>query len=397
MIRAQGHVTAARGFRASGISCGIKDSEKDLALVVCEARASAAAVFTTNRFCAAPVILSRSRLAAGFARAVVVNSGCANAATGEAGIRDAEAVTAEVAKRLGVDDGEVLAASTGRIGRRLPVEKITGGLDALVDGLGLEGGKDAAEAILTTDTCPKEALSRFKMGPCEVTIGGMAKGAGMIHPDMATMLAFITTDAAVAPPCLREMLMESVARSFNRITVDGDRSTNDSVFLLASGLAGNPAIENSSSAEGRAFVAALDEVASELAEMIVRDGEGASKFIEILVRGARNAAEARRIGFAVANSPLFKTAMYGEEPNWGRILSSVGASGVEIQPRDVVVSLQGECVFRHGAPAGADDEKLRESMKREDITVEISVGGGAAQERILTCDFTPEYVDLNCT
>jgi len=397
MQKAFGHITAARGFRAAGICCGIKRGVRDLALIVSETRAAAAGTFTTNGFCAAPVILSRARLRSGRARAIIVNSGCANAATGTAGMRDAELITRDVARMLSIHPTDVLAASTGRIGRLLPVERIRSGLSALVGRLSVAGGRDAAHAILTTDTCPKEALVRVVVGRREVTVGGMAKGAGMIHPMMATMLAFITTDAAVTPSCLRQILREGVEKSFNRISVDGDRSTNDSVFILASGLAGNTVIERGDSKAGQLFSSALDEITATLAEKIVRDGEGASKFIEIMVRGARDRSEAKRLGFAVANSPLFKTAMYGEEPNWGRILSALGGSDVALRPERVSVVLQGKRVFRRGAPAGVPEGVLRARMKTRRISVEIILERGRAEERILTCDLTPDYVKLNKT
>lgn len=397
MQKAHGYVTAAKGFRAAGICCGIKKGVRDLALIVSETPASAAGTFTKNSFCAAPVALSRARLRLGRARAIVVNSGCANAATGIAGARDAELITRDVAGLLSIDCEEVLAASTGRIGRRLPLEKIRSGLGTLVGRLSVAGGKDAARAILTTDTRPKEALARVVIGRKRVTIGGMAKGAGMIHPMMATMLAFITTDAAIAPACLAEILRGSVEKSFNRISVDGDQSTNDSVFILAGGLAGNAPIERSDSKAGRLFARALDEVTAKLAEKIVLDGEGASKLVEIVVRGARDGDEAKRLGFAIANSPLFKTAMYGEEPNWGRILSAAGGSGVDLKPERVSVILQGKCVFRRGAPAEASEDALRARMRTKRIGVELIVGRGRAEERILTCDLTPDYVELNKT
>lgn len=393
-----GHVTAARGFRAAGLSCGIKDAGvKDLALLVCETSAAAAGAFTTNRICAAPVMVSRERLRSGRARAIIVNSGCANAATGLPGVRDAELIAGEAAAALGISPAEVLPASTGRIGRRLPLDRIRAALPALVSSLSVEGGRDAAQAILTTDTCPKEALASVIIGGREVTVGGMAKGAGMIHPMMATMLAFITTDAAVAPECLRHLLLKSVERSFNCISVDGDRSTNDSVVVLASGLAGNAPIERPDSGEAGLFSRALDEVTSQLAEKIARDGEGASKFVEIIVRGAKDRAEARRLGFAVANSPLFKTAMYGEDPNWGRILSALGAAGVDFRPDEVDLVLQGIRVFRGGLPCGADEAQLRQLLRGETIRVEVGLARGSAEERVLTCDLTPQYVELNCT
>lgn len=390
-----GCVTAAAGFRAAGACCGIKEGAKDLALIVSDVSAAAAGTFTTNRFCAAPVRLSRRRLAAGRARAIVANSGCANAATGDDGFRDAEAVAEAAARALGIDPAEVLTASTGRIGRRLPVGKIVPALPALAAALSRAGGRDAAAAILTTDTRPKEAVARLALGGKEATIGGMAKGAGMIHPEMATMLAFITTDAAVEPACLAAMLRVSVEKSFNRITVDGDRSTNDSVFLLANGLAGNTPLTRAASDDVRRFAEALDEVTGKLAEMIVRDGEGASKFVEIVVRGARDAAEAKRLGFAVANSPLVKTAIYGRDPNWGRVLSSLGAAGVDFTQDSVELFLQGRRVFGNGAPAEADEAALRKLFEESDVKIEVRLSRGEARERILTCDLTPDYVELN--
>ncbi|MCX6357100.1 MAG: bifunctional glutamate N-acetyltransferase/amino-acid acetyltransferase ArgJ [Candidatus Aureabacteria bacterium] len=395
--KTHGYITSPKGFRASGIACGIKkEGVRDLALIVSDVEAAAAGTFTTNRFCAAPVQICRTRLESGRAQAIVVNSGCANAATGVEGLADAEAVVAETARLLSIPPAMVLPASTGRIGRRLPLQKIKAFLPALVSGLSLDGGREAALAILTTNTVPKEAISRAAPGGRGVIIGGMAKGAGMIHPRMATMLAFITTDAAVSPATLQALLAASVDRSFNCITVDGDRSTNDSVCILANGRAGNQPITSPDSADARLFARALDEVTAALAEKIVRDGEGASKFVEITVRGARDSREARRLGFAVANSPLFKTAMYGEDPNWGRILSSLGAADIDFDPASVELILQGHRVFRAGAPVAADDASLKKSLKGGDIRIEVIMERGSAAERVLTCDLTPQYVDLNC-
>lgn len=395
MAKAIGCVTAPAGFRAAGICCGIKRGRKDLALIVSDISAAAAGTFTTNCYAAAPVVLSRGRLRAGRARAIVVNSGCANACTGEKGARDAERVTSKAAGILGIEPEEVLAASTGRIGCRLPVERIEKGLEDLAARLGREGGADAAVAILTTDSCPKEAVETLAIDDREITIGAMAKGSGMIMPEMATMLCFITTDAAVSPGCLRHILRESVEKSFNRISVDGETSTNDSVFLLANGLAKNRTIEEPDSPEGRLFAAALGRITGLLAEKIVRDGEGASKFLEIIVRGARSQDEAKRLGFAIANSPLFKSAMYGEEPNWGRILSALGAAGVDLEPERVRVLLQGETVFNRGSPGGADEEVLRALIRGEDIAVEVFLERGSGEARILGCDLSPHYVDIN--
>jgi glutamate N-acetyltransferase/amino-acid N-acetyltransferase len=238
-------------------------------------------------------------------------------------------------------------------------------------------------------------VAQFEIDGVTITVGGMAKGAGMVYPGMATMLAFITTDIAITASCLKGLLLDSVEKSFNCISIDGDRSTNDSVFVLASGVAGNGIIEREDSAEAILFKKALDDVTAKLAEKIVRDGEGASKFIEIIVAGASDRNEAKRLAFAVANSPLFKTAIYGEQPNWGRVLSALGASGVDLDPKGTRVLLQGQCVFQKGGASGADEDKLEELLKREVIRVEINLERGKGEAKILTCDLTPQYVDLN--
>lgn len=397
MMKTSGFITAPRGFRAAGICCGIKAKKPDLALLVSDRPAAAAGTFTTNSFRAAPVLLSGERLKKGSARAIVVNSGCANACTGEEGRRDAERIIGRTASLLGIDASEVLAASTGRIGPRLPVSRIEKGIESLVRNLSPAGGGDAAAAILTTDSCPKEAVAHLTVDGRKVTVGGMAKGAGMIHPGMATMLAFITTDASIAPGCLRLLLGESVESSFNRISVDGDMSTNDSVFALANGLAGNPVIEAPDSAAARRLASAVDSVTAALAEKIVRDGEGATKFVRIVVRGARDSAEAARLSSAVARSLLFKCAVYGEKPNWGRVLSALGSAGVELDPKKVTVLIQGKTVFDGGAPLPGDGASLKGLLSPEDITVEITVGKGYGAAIYLTCDLTPQYVEINST
>ncbi|MDQ7819601.1 MAG: bifunctional glutamate N-acetyltransferase/amino-acid acetyltransferase ArgJ [Armatimonadota bacterium] len=389
-----GGVTSPRGFLASGVHCGIKASRPDLALVVCERPATAAAVFTTNRVKAAPVLLSQQRIRSGRARAVVINSGNANACTGPRGLADAREMAALVAAGLGASEEEVLVASTGVIGVPLPMEALRRGIPQAVRALRPDGGDDAARAILTTDAFPKTAAARVEVGGVAVTVGGMAKGAGMIHPRMATTLGVITTDAAVTPPALQRALREAADGSFNRISVDGDTSTNDSLFCLASGMAGNPPLDEDS--EGlAAFQAALDAVARELALMVVRDGEGTGRIGRLVVRGARSADDARRVAEAVMTSPLVKTALAGPEPNWGRIVAAAGRSGAEVDPDRFDVWIAGHLVARGGAAAGADLDAVAADMRRPEveIVVDLRLGHGAWSGWF--SDLTEAYVKTN--
>jgi glutamate N-acetyltransferase/amino-acid N-acetyltransferase len=389
-----GGITSPRGFVASGVHCGIKASRKDLALLACERPATAAAVFTTNRVKAAPVLLSQDRIRSGRARAIVVASGNANACTGPQGLADAREMAALVAAELGVPDDDVLVASTGVIGIPLPMEAIRRGIPAAVRALRRDGGDDAAQAILTTDAFPKTAAAQVEVGGTVVTVGGMAKGAGMIHPRLATTLGFLTTDAAVTAPALQRALREAAERSFNRISVDGDTSTNDSLFCLASGLAGNPTIGEAG--EGlEVLQAALTAVAQELARMVVRDGEGTGRVGVLVVRGARSADDARRVADAVMTSPLVKTALAGGEPNWGRIVAAVGRSGAEVDPDRIDVWIAGHQVARGGAAAGADLAVVAAQMRRPEveIVVDLHLGDGAWSGWF--ADLTEAYVRTN--
>ena len=391
-----GGVTAPRGFSAAGLACGLKkDGAPDLALVFSESPAVAAGVFTTNKVKAAPVIVSQEHLAAEYARAVVLNSGNANACLGEQGLQDARAVATETAGLLQISPEEVLLGSTGVIGVPLPVGKILAALPNLVKSLSTTGGAAAARAIMTTDTRPKEWGCYFELGGEEVRIGGMAKGSGMINPKMATMLAVITTDARVERELLREALREVVALTFNRITVDGDTSTNDTVFLLANGMAGAPPVTRGRSLDE--FKAALYDVAVHLAKMIVEDGEGATKFITVRVTGAATVEEAEAAGRAVANSNLVKTAFFGEDANWGRILAAVGYSGIDFSPETTEISLGGLPVFKDGRGLPFSEEEAKRILKAPTVEVVINLHRGAAEASIWTCDLSYDYVRINAS
>lgn len=390
----EGGVTSPNGFKAAGVHCGVKASRKDLALLVSDRLATAAAVFTTNAIKAAPVIVSQEKIQSGSAQAVIVNSGNANACTGSPGIADAREMAALAAAELGVSDEFVLVASTGLIGVPLPMAAIRGGVPSAVRALDSRGGNDAAEAILTTDAYAKTAAAQVELAGALVTIGGMAKGAGMIHPNMATMLCFLTTDAAVPPHTLRRALHSAADRSFNAISVDGDTSTNDTIICLANGLAGNaPLLEDDQ--EYERFQTALTAVATALAYMVVRDGEGASKVARLVIRGARTAADAKRAATAVMTSPLVKTALYGGEPNWGRILAAVGRSGAEVDAGAVEVWIGGYQAVRHGTAASADLSAAATAMREPEveIAVDLHLGDGAFTGWF--SDLTEGYVKVN--
>ena len=387
-------ITSPAGFRAAAVAAGIKTDGDDLALIVADRACAAAAVFTQNRACAAPVEVSREHLRSGRARAVVVNAGCANAATGEAGLADAREMAACTATAVGCAPEEVVVASTGVIGVRLPMDKVKDGIARAARGLSAEAGDRAARAILTTDTRPKTVDLEVALGNHRVRLSGMAKGAGMIGPNMATLLAFFTTDAAVAPALLRRALREAVGEGLNRITVDGDTSTNDMAVILASGAGSAPAVE----AEGAPFDAfrrALTEASRRLAEMIVRDGEGATRMAEIRVEAAGDASEADRIARTVAESPLVKTALHGGDPNWGRILAAAGRSGVALDVSRLDIFI-GDVWVAEGGAARAYDEALAAAAMREDpVRIRLRLNAGAASGWIWTCDLTHGYVDKN--
>jgi glutamate N-acetyltransferase/amino-acid N-acetyltransferase len=396
-IAAAGGIATARGFRAAGISAGIKANGKpDLALIVSDAPATAAAMFTLNKVQAAPVLVSKEHLAksGGVVRAIVVNSGCANACTGEAGMSDARAMTAETARLVGCAPEQVLVASTGVIGVNLPMQKLTAGIPQAFAALASSHGPQAAQAIMTTDPFPKESCATTAIGGRTVTIGGMAKGSGMIGPDMApaaTMLAFVTTDAAVAQPLLRRALVEVTDATFNAITVDGDTSTNDAVMLLANGASGVTIGE----AEYASFVQALRAVCLELALGIVRGGEGATKLITITVSGAASAADARTTAKAIGTSLLVKTALHGGDPNWGRLLAVAGRAGVPFDPRRAKVTIGSIVLFEGGRPYDDRAPQAAGYLKATDVSVGVDLGAGSASSTVWTCDLSAEYVKIN--
>jgi len=399
-VSEESSITSVPGFQAAGVHCGLKAGEElDLALVAAEAACRAAAVFTTNRVQAAPVLWDREVIAISpeGVRAVAINSGCANACTGEQGLRDARQMAKQVALRLGTGPHSVLVMSTGVIGQRLDMEKIEAGIAAAGEGLssGIEGGHRAARAIMTTDTRPKEIAVQGKIAGRRVTIAGMCKGAGMIHPRMATLLGLILTDAAIAQPLLQRALTQAVEASFNRITVDGDMSTNDTVALLANGLAGNEELTSERSPGYGEFLEGLTFVATELAKSIARDGEGATKFIEVRVQGARTEAEAKQAAMSVATSNLVKTAIYGMDANWGRVICAVGYSGVEIDPDRLSLWFDDLHLVRDGQPYDVDEGRAAEILSKDEITITVDLGQGEAQATVWTCDLTHDYVTIN--
>lgn len=389
-------LAAVQGVTAAGVACGLKKTGKpDLALVVADRPAAVAATFTTNRVQAAPVLLSRRHLKGGRFAAIVLNSGNANACTGARGLRDAEATAAEVARALGCPAGQVFVASTGVIGKPLDMTKIRAGIRAAAGRLSRPGSRAAAQAILTTDTFAKEAGVAFRQGGRQVTVAGFAKGAGMIAPRMATMLAVVATDAALSSRLLGQALRAAVKESFNCVTVDGDTSTNDTVLCFATGLAGAPAITAGTPAF-RAFQVALTTTCVTLARMIARDGEGATKLCAVQLGGARSAAEAERAARTVAESPLVKTTLFGEDINWGRIMAALGRSGARFDPEAVDIAVDGVAVVRSGLGLGsAAEARANRRLARREFTLRIDLHAGRAAAHVWTTDLSEAYVRIN--
>lgn len=384
------------GFRFSGVATGVKKrGAKDLALIASEQPATAAAVFTTNKIVAAPVILGRERIQSGRIQAAIINSGNANVGQGTKGIRDAKEMCERTAKCLAIDPRLVFPSSTGVIGFPLSMDKIRPGIDLAARHLSEDGVQGAAEAILTTDLMPKVSARRVESGGW--TVAGMTKGAGMIAPHMATMLAYIMTDAAVEQEFLRGILNEGLGDTFNAITVDGDMSTNDTVLFLANGVRGNHPI-GPRSKHGKALKQAFHEVMKELALLIVKDGEGATKVAEIRVRGARSRQEARQVAWKVANSNLVKTAFFGEDPNFGRILGAVGAAGVELNPATIDIFFDKVPVVRKGIGLGTRHEKEAQAvLKRSEFPIRIDLHLGNAEAAVWASDLSYEYVKINAS
>ncbi len=400
MIQIRGGVTAAKGFTASGIHVGIRKNKekKDLALVWSEKPCSAAAAYTTNQVKGQPLLVTMEHLADGRAQAIIVNSGNANTCTGEAGIAAARRMAALVAERLPIPATDVVVASTGVIGQQLDVSVIEAGMEQLVAGLSKTGNIDAREAIMTTDTVKKEIAVQFEIGEHTVTIGAMAKGSGMIHPNMATMLSFVTTDCAISPAMLQKAISASVTKTYNRVSVDGDTSTNDMVVVLANGMAGNSYIE-SEGADYRAFYEGLNWLNTQLARMIARDGEGATKLIECTVESAADEAKAEELAKGVICSSLVKTAIFGADANWGRILCALGYTRKDFDPNKVDIAFESASgyieVCKNGVPLPFSEEKAKKILSYQEVTIYVTMNEGDAQATAWGCDLTYEYVRIN--
>ena len=393
----EGGITAPEGYKAAGMACGIKKSgKKDLALIYSENTATGAALFTTNLFKAAPLLLSMEKIRDNGIRAILVNSGNANSCTGEQGLADARELTAYLAEKLGIDADEVYMSSTGVIGELLPVDKIKKGIDELTGKISRDGSGDAAEAIMTTDTRKKEIAYSFRL-PSDgtvVKVGGMAKGSGMIAPNLATMLAYITTDLAIEKALLQKALKIVGDKSFNRISVDGDCSTNDSVFLLANGKAGNRLITEENE-DYLAFLHVLEKAAVYLAKSIVMDGEGATRFITIRIKGAGSEEEGLQIARRVANSNLVKTACFGGDPNWGRIVVALGSCNLDLEKEDIEISINDKLLFSKEEPVYRDKGELARLMEGKYIDIEINLNKGKEDLEFWTSDLTYDYVKIN--
>jgi glutamate N-acetyltransferase/amino-acid N-acetyltransferase len=386
------------GFLFSGIAAGIKtDGKRDLGLIYSEVPAQVAGLFTTNAVKAAPVQLDMERMKRGLCQAILVNSGNANACTGSRGLGDAKRIASLVAKQLGIDERLVFPSSTGVIGSPLPIKKIEKGIPELVDHLSPEAWMSTVEAIMTTDTFPKIEVATCRINGKQVKLCGMVKGAGMIRPNLATMLSFLVTDANIKASLLQRMLEKTAEASYNRITVDGETSTNDTVLLLANGKAGHPRL-NHMDRDGEVFQSMLSKVCRSLAESVVKDGEGATKFVEILIRGARNIKEAKQAAYAVAQSPLVKTAFFGEDANWGRILCALGYSGVHIDPNRIDVFFEKAPIVKKGMGVGfRSEEKAGRILKNKSFKVMVDLHQGKSDFSVLTTDLSIEYVKINAS
>jgi glutamate N-acetyltransferase / amino-acid N-acetyltransferase len=392
-----GGITAPKGFRAAASWCGIKpsgDKRRDLGVILSDVPAVAAATFTTNRIKAAPVRVSTSHLRSADARGLVVNSGNANACTGAMGIRNAKRMAQAVAKKCNCRDRQIFVCSTGRIGPQLPIEKIEFAIPELVGSATETGGAEFADSILTSDTFRKEIAIELELGRGKVRLGGVAKGAGMIDPEMATMLCFVTTDATVPKRDLQKAFLASIQQSFNCITIDGDMSTNDTAICLANGEAHLPALEHED-ADAVTFAEGLNYITRNLARMIVEDGEGVTKFVEVHVKGAATYQDARRAAEAIANSNLVKCSWYGEDPNWGRIMDAVGYSAARVREEMVDIFFNGIIAVEHGMASLTPAEKVRAVLQNKKFTVTIDLHLGTAEYKVFTTDLTPEYVKLN--
>jgi glutamate N-acetyltransferase/amino-acid N-acetyltransferase len=387
------------GFRVGTAAAGIKASGGlDVGIIVSDGPCAAAAVFTSNRFCGAPVVVGREHIRNGRLQGVVVNSGCSNVATGSRGINDARRMCRQLAERIGGKAEDILPASTGVIGHFLPMGKVLLGIGLAVKGLSdsVEAGRRFAQAIMTTDTRPKAAFRRIRIGRSTVNIAGCCKGSGMIAPNMATMLAFVGTDAAISPAALRRALGDAVEESFNRVTVDECQSTSDTVVILANSRAGGRQIRHTAGMDYRRFAGALSEVCNELAYKIAEDGEGATRVIEVVARRAANPADAKEVARAVAVSPLVRTAVHGGDPNWGRIVQAVGTTRARFKPESITVRICGQMVFARGRPVEkADLARVSRGMREKHVPIVVDLKAGRATDRVWTCDLTKDYITIN--
>ena len=396
MKQIDGGITAVTGVRAAGVHAGIKAIDaKDVALIVTDAPATAAGVFTKNSVTAAPVLVCREHLSGGRAQAVIVNSGNANACTGELGMANARRMAAAAAEQLGIDADLVLVSSTGVIGKQLPMDKIENGIQTAASALSTEGGSDAAEAIMTTDTHPKSVAVEVEIDGVPVRIGGIAKGSGMIAPNMATMLSYLTTDARINAETLQTAFNRVVDDTYNLLTIDTDRSTNDTVLILATGQAGNASIVEADGKNYKAFCEGLQCVCTELVKMLARDGEGATKLVEVVVKSAKNRDDAEKAARAVAESPLVKTAVFANDANWGRIMMAIGKSGAEFDPYQVDVWLADYRLVKDGMDAGYDEDKATALFAQDPVRITIDLRAGDTEITMWTCDYSYDYIRIN--
>lgn len=388
-------VTFAKGFTAAGVKAGIKKSGNlDVAVIYTKTQAVVAGTFTQNKVAAAPVYVSKEVVATGTAHAIVANAGCANACTGQQGLDDAHKMAQIAADELGVNADDVIVGSTGVIGVNLPMDKLEAGIKDAVANLSADGSDNAGRAIITTDTHSKSVTCEFELSGKTVRMGAIAKGSGMIRPNMATMLCYITTDIAIDQALLQKAVSGCVEKSFNMISVDGDMSTNDMVIVLANGEANNAKITEEN-VDYQIFFDKLMMLCTELAKQIAADGEGASKFLTINVKGAKSFADAKTVGMAIANSPLVKTAFFGEDPNWGRVICAVGYSGADMVPEKTVVKFGGITIFANGTGATYDEKALAHVMKEKDIVIDIELNMGQEDATVWSCDLSYEYVKIN--
>lgn len=393
MKKIDGTIASPKGFVADGLHCGLKRKKKDIGWLYSEKIASVAGVFTTNQVKAAPVILTKEKLALQKLQAIIINSGNANACTGEKGRMDAKEMCKLTAQALNIPAEYVAVASTGIIGKTLPMVQIKAGIE-LLEAKPIKEAQAFQEAILTTDTTQKVSVYQDDFDQYQVTVAGCAKGSGMIHPNMATMLGFITTDANISSSLLQELLSELTEVTFNQITIDGDTSTNDMVLVMANGMSGMPEIQKDAP-EFAKFKAMFTQVLTDLAKMIAKDGEGATKLIETIVTGAKNVSDARMLAKSVVGSSLVKSAIFGQDPNWGRILCALGYSGVVFDPETIQIYLADTLVFENGQPTIFDANQLSESLKTAEVVIQVVLSDGSASSRAWGCDLTYEYVKIN--